>query len=59
MLIHKDAVIQFQKHVAPKVVTPEQNQDADAYKYAYRTVGIADVKDHKKGAIYAHTVAAG
>ena len=30
MLIHKDAVIQFEKHVAPKVITPDQNQDSDA-----------------------------
>ena len=59
LIVPKEAVIQFQKHTVPKIITPEQNQDADAYKYAYRTVGIADVKDNKKGAIYAHTVAAG
>ena len=35
MVIHKPALIQFEKHVAPKIVTPEQNQDADAYKYGY------------------------
>ena len=39
MVIHKPALIQFEKHVAPKIVTPEQNQDADAYKYGYRNVG--------------------
>ena len=33
MLIHKDAVIQFQKHVSPKVISPEQNPDADAWKF--------------------------
>lgn len=51
MIIHKDAVIQFPKHVAPKVVTPEQNQDADAYKFGYRNVGIADAYANKAAGI--------
>lgn len=55
MLIHRDAVIQYQKHVAPKVVTPEQNQDADAWKFGYRTVGIADVYENKAAGIYCHS----
>lgn len=54
MIIHKPAVIQFQKHVAPKIVTPEQNQDADAYKFGYRNVGIADVYENKVAGIYLH-----
>ena len=54
MIIHKDAVIQFEKHVAPKVITPEQNQDADAYKFGYRNVGIADVYENKVAGIYLH-----
>lgn len=58
LIVHKPAVIQFQKHVAPKVVTPEQNQDADAWKFGYRNVGIADVYDNKVNGIYAHTVSA-
>ena len=57
MLIHKPAVIQFQKHVAPKVVTPEQNQDADAWKFGYRTVGIADAYENKLAGIYCHSKA--
>lgn len=51
MIIHKDAVIQYPKHVAPKVVTPEQNQDADAYKFGYRNVGIADAYANKAAGI--------
>lgn len=54
MLIHKDAVIQFEKHVAPKVITPDQNQDSDAWKFGYRNVGIADVYDNKVAGIYLH-----
>lgn len=57
MLIHKAAVIQYQKHVAPKIVTPEQNQDADAWKFGYRTVGIADVYENKLNGIYCHSKA--
>lgn len=54
MIIHKPAVIQFEKHVAPKVVTPEQNQDADAWKFGYRNVGIADAYENKVAGIYLH-----
>ena len=51
-------MIQNQKHTVSKIITPEQNQDADAWKFGYRTVGIAEAKDNKKVAIYTHTVAA-
>lgn len=54
MIVHKPAVIQFQKHVAPKIVTPEMNQDADAWKFGYRNVGIADVYENKVAGIYLH-----
>lgn len=54
MLIHKAAVMQYQKHIAPKVITPEQNQDADAWKFGYRNVGIADAYENKVAGIYLH-----
>ena len=54
MIIHKPAVIQFEKHVVPKIVTPEQNQDADAWKFGYRNVSIADVYESKVKGIYLH-----
>lgn len=57
LVVDKNAVIQNQKHVVSKIITPEQNQDADAWKFGYRTVGIAEAKDNKKVAIYAHSVA--
>lgn len=57
MIIHKPAVIQFEKHVAPKVVTPEMNQDADAWKFGYRNVGIADAYENKVVGIYLHKAA--
>lgn len=58
LVVDKNAVIQNQKHTVSKIITPDQNQDADAWKFGYRTVGIAEAKDNKKSAIYAHTVAA-
>lgn len=54
MIIHKPAVIQFDKHVSPKVITPEMNQTADAWKFGYRNVGIADVYENKVAGIYLH-----
>lgn len=51
LIVHKGAVIQYQKHVAPKVITPEMNQDADAYKFGYRNVGIADTYENKAAGI--------
>ena len=52
MVIHKAAVMQYNKHIAPKVVSPEQNQDADAWKFGYRKYGLADVYENKVAGIY-------
>lgn len=57
LIVDKQAAIQYQKHTVSKIITPEQNQDADAWKFGYRTVGIAECKDNKKDGIYVHTVA--
>lgn len=53
-IIHKDAVIQFPKHVAPKIIDPASNQTADAWKYGYRNVGIAKGYENKRAGIYLH-----
>ena len=58
MIVEKSATIQFEKHIAPKIVTPDQNQDADAYKFGYRNVGIAEVYDNKVTGIYCHMATA-
>ena len=58
LIVDKQAAIQFQKHTVSKIITPEANQDADAWKFGYRTVGIAECKDNKKDGIYVHTVVA-
>ncbi len=54
MVVHKPAVIQFQKHVSTKIITPEMNPTADAYKLGYHNVGIADVYQNKLAGVYVH-----
>lgn len=54
MIVHKGAVIQYQKHTVPKIIAPEQNPHADAWKFGYRTVGIADVYANKLAGVYVH-----
>lgn len=58
MVIHKDAVMQYNKHIAPKVITPEANQTADGWKFGYRKYGLADVYENKVAGIYLHHKAA-
>ena len=54
MVVHKAAVMQYNKHIAPKVVTPEANQQADAWKFGYRKYGLADVYENKVAGVYVH-----
>lgn len=58
LITAKDATIQYPKHLAPKVVTPELNPDADAWKFGYRLVGVCQVYDNKLAGLYASTNAA-
>ena len=53
MIIHPSALIQFNKLVKPKIISPEANQNADAWKYGYRLVSIADVYANKLAGVYA------
>lgn len=52
MAIHKGAVLQITKHASPKVITPAENQTADAYKYGYRIYGLSNVFENKVAGIY-------
>ena len=54
MALHKGALIQYTKHIAPKVISPEQNQHADAWRYGYRIVAVADVYANKRCGVYLH-----
>lgn len=53
MIIEKSAVIQYPKHVAPKIIAPENNADSDGYIFGYRHVGIAEVYENKVAGIHA------
>ena len=57
MIVEKSAVMQYTKHALPKIVDPETNQDADAWKYGSRNYGLADVYDNKADGIALHTKA--
>lgn len=56
MILEKSALIQYPKHIAPKIVSPQDNPDADAWKFGYRQVGIAQVSPSKAAGIYLHAV---
>lgn len=53
MIIQPKSVIQFTKHRVSKTITPEANQDSDAWMYFYRAYGITEAYDNKKMGIYA------
>lgn len=57
MVIHKSAVIQYPKHTVNKVIRPEDNQKADAWKFYFRAYGLADVYENKTMGIYCHSKA--
>ena len=57
MVIHPSALMQFNTLVKPKIITPEMNQDSDAWKYGYRLVSLADVYENKLAGVYCHTKA--
>lgn len=54
MIIHKPALLQYSKHVVNKVIAPELNQEADAWKFFFRAYGLADVYENKVSGIYLH-----
>lgn len=57
MIVEKSAILKYNKHVAPKIVTPDQNQTADSYIFGYRKYGLVDVYENKLAGVYCHHVA--
>ena len=57
ILVHKPSVLGVTKHIAPRIFTPETNQDADAYKFQYRIYHDLFVPDNKTKGIYLHNKA--
>ena len=54
MIVQKGAILQYPKHVVNKVVSPEENQTSDGWKFFYRSYGLADVYENKVAGIYLH-----
>ncbi|MEG2428603.1 MAG: hypothetical protein RSB58_09275 [Clostridium sp.] len=52
MIIHKPALIKFDKHTASSVISPDNNADSDAYISKYRKYGIVDVYKNKVAGVY-------
>lgn len=54
MIIRPDALMQYPKHTVSKVISPEDNQEKDAWAFFYRAYGLADVYENKLAGIYLH-----
>lgn len=52
MIVHKPAIIKFDKHTVGNVIDPANNPDADSYIVKYRKYGIVDVYKNKVAGIY-------
>lgn len=58
MVIHPSALMQFNKQVKPKILSPDVNPDGDSWIYGYRLVSLADVYENKAAGIYCHHASA-
>lgn len=54
MIIYPQAVLQVQKFALPKIFTPDENQDKDAWKFQFRLYHDAFVYENKAKGIYLH-----
>lgn len=52
MIVQKNAVIKYPKHIVNKVVTPEANQTNDGWMFFYRAYGLVDTYENKVAGIY-------
>ena len=57
MIIHKPAIIKFDKHIASNIIPAEMNADADADICKYRKYGLVDAYANKRAGIYLHSKA--
>lgn len=51
MIVHKPAVMKFDKHIVKDAIAPENNANADAYISKYRKYGLVDVWANKTAGI--------
>lgn len=52
MILHKPAIIKFDKHIANNIIPASTNPDADADIIKYRKYGLVDVYKNKRAGIY-------
>jgi hypothetical protein len=52
LIVHKPAVMQYEKRVVYKVITPEANQTNDGWMFFYRQYGLTDAYENKVAGIY-------
>lgn len=57
MIIHKPAIIKFDKHVASDIIPAASNPDADADIIKYRKYGLVDGYANKRAGIYMNSKA--
>lgn len=55
MIVHKPAIIKFDKHIASDIIPASANPDADADLIKYRKYGMVDAYANKRAGIYMHT----
>lgn len=53
-IVHKPAIIKFDKHIANDIIPAELNADADADIVKYRKYGLVDAYANKRAGIYVH-----
>lgn len=54
MMIYPAAILQVVKFALPKIFTPDENQDKDAWKFQFREYHDAFVYDNKAKGVYLH-----
>lgn len=57
MIIHKPAIIKFDKHIANDIIPAKLNADADSDISKYRKYGLVDGYANKRAGIYMHSKA--
>lgn len=57
MLLDRKAVLQAKKFALPKIFTPDENQDKDAWKFQFRLYHDCFAYENKVKGIYVHTAA--
>ena len=54
MIVHRPAIVKVMKHVIPRIFSPEQNIEADAWRFNYRVYWDVFVEANKVKGIYMH-----